>query len=49
MSRLDGVGLVWLLHGRPVIALTASTAVIGTTAGGTVTFYRRSATGAAVP
>jgi hypothetical protein len=39
LSRYDVTGLIWLLHGRPVVALTADRAVIGT-AGGGVTFYR---------
>ena len=39
LSRYDVIGLIWLLHGRPVVALTADRAVIGT-AGGGITFYR---------
>jgi hypothetical protein len=39
LSRYDVSGLIWLLHGRPVVALTADRAVIGT-AGGEITFYR---------
>jgi hypothetical protein len=39
-ARYDVIGLIWLLlHGRPVVALTADRAVIST-AGGEVTFYR---------
>jgi hypothetical protein len=41
LSRYDATGLIWLLHGRQVTALTADIAVIGTASGGTVTFYRR--------
>jgi hypothetical protein len=41
LSRYDATGLVWLLHGRPVVALTADSAMIG--AAGGLTFYRRSA------
>jgi hypothetical protein len=41
LSRLDCTGLIWLLHGRPVVALTADTAAIGTRSGGTLTFYRQ--------
>jgi hypothetical protein len=41
LSRYDGMGLIWLLHGRPVVALTATAAVIGREGG--PTFYRRSA------
>jgi hypothetical protein len=39
LSRYDVTGLIWLLHGRPIVALAADRAVIGT-AGGGVTFYR---------
>jgi len=39
LSRYDVIGLIRLLHGRPIVALTADRAVIGT-AGGGVTFYR---------
>jgi hypothetical protein len=39
LSRYDVIGLIWLLHGRPVVALTADRAVIGT-AGSGLTFYR---------
>jgi hypothetical protein len=41
LSRLDATGLIWLLHGRPVVAFTTKTAVIRTASGGTVKFYRR--------
>ncbi len=40
LSRYDQTGLVWLLSGRPVIALTERTAAIET-ATGSVTVYRR--------
>jgi hypothetical protein len=40
LSRYDGTGLVWLLGGRPVVALTEATAaILGPT--GAVTVYRR--------
>ena len=40
LSRYDGTGLIWLLQGRPVVALTADTASIkGTT--GNITVYRK--------
>src|SRR5215831_8386669 len=40
LSRYDGTGLIWLLEGRPVVALTADTASIkGTT--GNITVYRK--------
>jgi hypothetical protein len=29
LGRYDVIGLVWLLHGRPIVALTADRAVIG--------------------
>jgi hypothetical protein len=38
LSRYDATGLIWLLHGRPVVTLTARSAVIGTVNG--PTFYR---------
>lgn len=40
LSRYDETGLIWLLRGRPVLALTASTAAIESPTG-TVTIYRR--------
>jgi hypothetical protein len=40
LSRYDETGLIWLLRGRPVLALTASTAAIESPTG-TVTVYRR--------
>jgi hypothetical protein len=40
LSRYDATGLVWLLRGRPVVALTEATAAIqGPT--GAITVYRR--------
>jgi hypothetical protein len=41
LSRYDAIGLIWLLHGRPVVTLTARSAVIGTVSG--PTFYRPAA------
>lgn len=41
VSRLDGTGLIWLLRGRPVIALTEFTAAIQ--ADNNVMTYRRRA------
>jgi hypothetical protein len=38
LSRYDVTGLIWLLHGRAVIALTADRALIGRAGG--PTFYR---------
>jgi hypothetical protein len=42
LSRLDCTGLIWLLRGRAVLALTESTATIRTTSGGEIV-YRREA------
>ena len=40
LSRYDETGLIWLLQGRPVVALTeASAAIQGST--GAITIYRR--------
>jgi hypothetical protein len=40
-ARLDGMGLVPLLEGRAVVALTAATAAIAAASGGTLTYRRR--------
>jgi hypothetical protein len=40
LSRYDCTGLVWLLQGRPVVALTESTAAVQNPTGN-VTTYRR--------
>ena len=40
LSRYDETGLIWLLHGRPVLVLTESSAAIESPTG-TVTAYRR--------
>jgi len=42
-ARLDGTGLVPLLGGHPVVALTEDSAAIGANSGGTLTFLRRRA------
>jgi len=42
-ARLDGMGLVPLLSGRPVLALTEDSAAIGAESGGTLTFRRHRA------
>src|SRR5262245_949743 len=39
-ARYDAMGLVWLLRGRPVVALTASTATILLRSGSTLTYRR---------
>ena len=41
LSRYDETGLVWLLQGRPVIALTEGTAAIQSAKTGSVTVYRK--------
>jgi hypothetical protein len=40
LSRYDETGLIWLLRGRPVLALTEDTAAIESPTG-TTTVYRR--------
>jgi hypothetical protein len=42
LSRLDGVGLIWLLHGRPVIALTQTAATILAPSGASLMYHRHS-------
>jgi len=39
-ARVDRLGLIWLLDGRPVAALTAEVAKISTVSGGHLTFHR---------
>jgi hypothetical protein len=41
LSRYDATGLIWLLRGQPVVALTADTAAIEKPATGSITTYRR--------
>jgi hypothetical protein len=41
LSRYDETGLIWLLGGRRVVALTECTAAIQNPASGAVTMYRR--------
>jgi hypothetical protein len=40
LARYDHTGLVWLLHGRAVVALTADTAAIKTKSGGLLTYRK---------
>jgi hypothetical protein len=40
LSRYDATGLIWLLHGRPVVALTVESAAIESRTGA-VTLYRK--------
>jgi hypothetical protein len=40
LSRYDETGLIWLLQGRPVVALTETTAAIQSSTGA-LTIYRR--------
>jgi hypothetical protein len=41
LSRYDETGLIWLLGGRRVVAMTEGTAAIQNSASGSVTIYRR--------
>jgi hypothetical protein len=41
LSRYDATGLIWLLQGRPVVALTETTACIRNPRTGTVTVFRK--------
>jgi hypothetical protein len=41
LSRYDATGLIWLLQGRPVVALTETTASIRNLKTGNVTVYRK--------
>jgi hypothetical protein len=42
LSRYDETGLIWLLQGRPVVALTETTAAIQSPTGNiTITIYRK--------
>ena len=43
MARLDCAGLVPILRGRPVAAITDDSAAIRTTSGASLTFRRRAA------
>jgi hypothetical protein len=40
-ARISQAGLLWLLEGRKLHALTADTAAIATPSGGKLTYYRR--------
>jgi hypothetical protein len=40
LSRLDQAGLMWLVRGRQVIAITAGVAVIAISNGGSLSFYK---------
>jgi hypothetical protein len=40
LSRYDATGLIWLLHGRPVVALTTDTAAIQTPTGAILAFRK---------
>jgi hypothetical protein len=40
LSRLNDVGLIWLLRGRPVIALTATDAITRCYSGAVLKYYR---------
>jgi hypothetical protein len=40
LNRQDATGLVWLLRGRPAVTLTADTALIATSNGGRLSYYK---------
>jgi hypothetical protein len=40
LSRYDETGLIWLLHGRPVIALTQTAATILAPSGTSLMYHR---------
>jgi hypothetical protein len=40
LARYGSTGLVWLLHGRPVVGMTADSAVIRTVSGGAVVYRK---------
>ncbi len=40
-ARIDRLGLLWLLNGRKLLALTAHTAIIETSRAGRLTYHRR--------
>jgi hypothetical protein len=40
LARYDSTGLIWLLHGRPVLKMTANSAAIRTASGGTVVYRK---------
>jgi hypothetical protein len=40
ISRYDRTGLLWLLQGRPVVALTDTSATVSTPSGGTLTYRK---------
>ena len=46
LQRLDCAGLVWLLHGDDVMAITSASACMRTSRGATLTYYRRPRPGA---
>jgi hypothetical protein len=41
LSRYDCIGLIWLLRGSPVVALTEAAAAIKMTGTGTIVTYRK--------
>jgi hypothetical protein len=48
-ARISQAGLLWLLEGRKLVALTADTAAIATHSGGKLNFYRRQLETGGVP
>jgi hypothetical protein len=49
IARVDHAGLILLLHGDELLAMTAQTARIGAQAGAVMTYQRRTDRGGAVP
>lgn len=41
LARVDELGLVWLTHGKPVIALTSDSAAIAASGGGKLHYYKK--------
>jgi hypothetical protein len=40
-ARIERAGLLWLVNGQKLLALSANTAAISTAGGGHLTYYRR--------
>jgi hypothetical protein len=45
LSRLDSMGLIWLIRGRPVVMLTATEAVMRCPSGAALTYRKQNAPG----
>jgi hypothetical protein len=48
LARVDHLGLIWILRGRPVVALTNATATIRSSADGALTYRRELAASASI-